>query len=161
MAYIRARAGALFLVGDDHETPALEVRPRRGLKGNLDAVLDDLRLHGAGEVQALAYASGGREQVVYRGKVHCSSSFGNVCITSVVPVFSPPSKSFPHRGGRGYVKGLSCGESLNPYASNKLASARAGCPGPGFRPIRPWSRVEWTVAYPDVPASCSVVVGFP
>jgi hypothetical protein len=51
-------------VGDDHPVVVLAVGPRRGLDADLDALLDDLGLDRAVEVEALAHGTGGGQHLV-------------------------------------------------------------------------------------------------
>jgi hypothetical protein len=47
-----------------HPVPSLTVGAGGGLQGEFEALLDDLALHGALEVQALADGTGGREDLI-------------------------------------------------------------------------------------------------
>ena len=59
-------AGLGVRVVDGDPLPGLAVRSRRGLEGDLDALLDDLPGHRPLEVEPLAHGPGGREQLVGR-----------------------------------------------------------------------------------------------
>ena len=56
--------GALGLVGHDDEVPALVVATRGRLRGDLDALAQELGRNRAAEVEALAHRPGGREELV-------------------------------------------------------------------------------------------------
>jgi len=68
------QAGPFLRIGDHHEVPSLKVGPGGRLEGDFDAPLDYLRLHRAGQVQALTYTAGCGKEMVHGGQIHVSAS---------------------------------------------------------------------------------------
>src|SRR5262249_17050700 len=65
-----SKSSTFSVIGDHHEMVPGGVPASRGLNGNFEARLDDLRDYSAGQIQSLPHCPSGRQEFVNRGKVH-------------------------------------------------------------------------------------------